>query len=343
MTKNLFKKAVAFGDIHFGKSSNSEEYNKKAAAFVDWFIEEGKAYGADTCIFLGDWHDSRISVHVKTLNYSLEAMEKLSNAFENFHFIPGNHDIYHRTRRDYNSIEFARNITNINIANEPTTVGNVALVPWLIGDEWKDVRKMKCKYMFGHFELPHFLMNAKVAMPDHGGLVADDLVGPDMLFSGHFHKRQNQNNIWYIGNAFPQNYSDTDDDERGMMFLEWGKEPEFKAWPDQPIYRQYNLSELLAEPANYIYKNVHARVNVDIDMSYEEAQVLKDGLVSGFDASDIKFIQKTSEVEEAEWEQDVEFMSVDQIVVDGLNSLDNETAFEKKLLIDIYNDLNVGD
>lgn len=337
--KQLFNKVVAFGDIHFGKASNSDLYNKKCEDFVDWFINEGQKYGADTCIFLGDWHDSRISIQVKTLNYSLRAMEKLGNAFENFYFIPGNHDIFHRTRRDFNSIEFGRNITNVEIVNEPTVFDNVALVPWLVGDEWKKIKKLKCKYMFGHFELPHFLMNAVVEMPDHGGLKAEDLTKPDYIFSGHFHRRQNKGNVWYIGNAFPQNFTDAWDEDRGMMFLEWGGDPEFKAWPNQPIYRTYNLSDIAENPEEFIQPNIFARITVDLDLTYEEAQFLRESFIERYKAEDIKFIQKHNETEEAEWEGEVEFQSVDQIVIDGLTSLDNESVYDKKLLVSIYNEL----
>jgi hypothetical protein len=95
-------------------------------------------------------------------------------------------------------------------------------MPWLIGDEWKEVSKLKSRYIFGHFELPLFYMNAMVQMPDHGQLQGDHFVNQEYVFTGHFHKRQHNRNIHYIGNAFPHNYADAGDDERGMMLLEWG-------------------------------------------------------------------------------------------------------------------------
>lgn len=340
MTDSLFKKCTAFTDIHFGKSSNSDVYNKRCDKFVDWFIEESLEWGADTCIFLGDWHDSRISIQVKTMNYSLRCMEKLASAFKNFYFIPGNHDIYHRARRDYTSVEIGRNIDNLTIVSNPTVINNVGLVPWLIADEWKEVKKLKCKYIFGHFELPRFLMNAQVEMPDHGsGLQANDLATPDYVFSGHFHKRQNKGNIWYIGNAFPQNYSDTGDDDRGMMFLEWGKEPTFKSWPDQPTYRQYKLSEIADDPEKFLKPGVNARVSVDLEMTYEEAQYLREAFIADYGADDVKFIQKHSEAEDTVWDGEIKFQSVDQIVIEGLRSLEEESAYDKSLLVEIYNNL----
>lgn len=339
MKNQLFNKVACFTDIHFGKSSNSEDYNIKCEQFVDWFIEKAKAAGAETCIFLGDWHESRISLQVKTLNYSLRCMERLSEAFDNFYFIPGNHDIFHRTKREYNSIAMGRNLSNVNIINEIFCEGGVAIVPWLMGDEWKKVRKLKCRYMFGHFELPRFLMNAMVEMGDHSGLKAEDLKGPEFVFSGHFHKRQVRDNVIYIGNAFPQNYTDAWDDDRGMMLLTWGEEPEFFTWEDQPIFRTYNLSDIIEEPEKHIYKHVNARVVVDIEMSYEEAQLLKETFRSAFGASDIKFLQKHTEVADTDWDENIEFQSVDQIVIEGLNSLDEKSIYDKNLLVSIYNQI----
>ena len=118
---------------------------------------------------------------------------------------------------------------------------DVAIIPWLVGDEHKQVAKMDVKYMFGHFELPYFKMNAMVEMPDHGGINDQMLSGPEYVFSGHFHKRQYKNNIHYIGNAFPHNYADVDDDERGAMFLTWGEEPQYVNWTECPKYRVLSL------------------------------------------------------------------------------------------------------
>ena len=56
---NLFKKAVVFTDIHFGNKSNAYAHNEDCVAFVEWVIKLGKEQGAETCLFLGDWHHHR--------------------------------------------------------------------------------------------------------------------------------------------------------------------------------------------------------------------------------------------------------------------------------------------
>ena len=43
------------------------------------------------------------------------------------------------------------------------------------------------------------------------------------------HMRQHKRNINYIGNAFPHNFADAGDDERGCMIIEWSKPPTYHA------------------------------------------------------------------------------------------------------------------
>ena len=212
---NLFKKAIFFTDIHFGLKSNSRTHNQDCLDFVDFVIKTGKEQNCETCVFLGDWHNNRASLQIGTLNYSVQAIDKLSAAFDQIIFIPGNHDEHYRDTREMNSVVWAKKYENVRLFDEITTVDDVCITPWLVGDEHKQIKKVEAKYMFGHFELPSFYMNALVQMPDHGGLKAEDFGGIEHAFSGHFHKRQTQGNITYIGNAFPHNYSDAWDDDRG--------------------------------------------------------------------------------------------------------------------------------
>ena len=90
----LFKNAACFTDIHYGLKQNSRVHLDDCHRFVDWFIEEGKLRGAETCFFLGDWHHHRASVNVATLNTSYQDLKKLNEAFDKVYFITGNHDLY---------------------------------------------------------------------------------------------------------------------------------------------------------------------------------------------------------------------------------------------------------
>ena len=85
-------------------------------------VEQAQAIDCETCIFLGDWHHHRASVNVSTLNYSVEIVAKLSKTFKKVYMITGNHDLYYREKRDYNSLPYAELFDNVHLINEKTLV-----------------------------------------------------------------------------------------------------------------------------------------------------------------------------------------------------------------------------
>jgi hypothetical protein len=336
---NLFKKAVAFTDIHFGLKSNSQIHNDDCLAFVQWATQKAKDEGCETCFFLGDWHNHRASINIVTLTYSLRALEHLSENFTNVYFIPGNHDLYYRDKRDIQSVEWARHLPNIHICNDWFTHGDVVIAPWLVGEDHKKLAKMSGQYLFGHFELPGYLMNAMVEMPDHGTLQRDHLGGFGHVYTGHFHKRQTKKNITYIGNAFPHNYADAADDDRGIMILEWGQEPEYHAWPDQPRFRVVKLSEVVNHGDKFLAPGMHVRVELDIDISYEEANFIKETFIKDYRLREMALIpSKNAAVDVDMAPGEIRFESVDQIVTDQLTNIESE-FYDSKLLLQIYQTL----
>lgn len=335
----LFKKVACFTDLHVGLKSNSLTHLEDCEEFIDWFITEAKSAGCETAIFLGDWHHNRNSINLITLDTSIRCLEKLGAAFDQFFWFPGNHDLFYKDKRDIHSSAFGRHIPGVTVVDGVKTIDDVTLVPWLVGDEWKSISKIKSKYMFGHFELPLFYMNAMVQMPDHGELQASHFQHQDYVFSGHFHKRQNQGKIHYIGNAFPHNFADTWDDERGMMILEWGGEPQYVNWPECPKFRTLKLSKLIDEQDTLIKSKMYLKVNLDIDITYEEANFLKETFMANKDIREISLIQEKISLDTTTDDTpDANFESVDQIVTEQLVSITSE-QFDQKTLLEIYNNL----
>jgi DNA repair exonuclease SbcCD nuclease subunit len=336
---SLFKKVAVCTDIHFGLKSNSLQHNQDCSDFIDWFIATAKEQGCETGMFLGDWSHQRAALNMQTLQYSLRSLEKLSKAFDRFYFIPGNHDLYYRDKRDIYSTEWARHIPNIQIVNDFFKDGDVIIAPWLVGDDHKKLAKMSARYMFGHFELPHFKMNAMVEMPDHGELKVENFSGVESVYSGHFHLRQHKKNVNYIGNCFPHNFADAGDEARGMMIKEWGCEDQYFAWPGQPLYRVMKLSEAIDNGKNILRPNMHVRVELDIDISYEEANFIKDTFVKDYNLREMALIpSKRTDIDIDMAPGEVKFESVDQIVTDQLTNIESE-FYDPKLLLKIYQSL----
>ena len=334
----LFKKAACFTDIHFGMKGGSRSHNMDCEDFVIWFCEEAKRQGAETCFFLGDWHHNRNTTDVSTMNYTVSNLERLNNSFEKVYFMVGNHDLFYKDKREINSVEYMRLFPNIIPITEIHTEDGVTILPWLVGDEWKVVPKLQSRYVFGHFELPLFYMNAMVQMPDHGQLQGDHFVNQEYVFSGHFHKRQTKGNITYIGNAFPHNYADAWDDDRGMMILEWGGKPEFITWPEQPVYRTFKLSQLLEKAESLLKPKMHCRVSINIPISFEEANFIKEQFIPEYNLRELMLIPEKVEIETQETTLNVEFESVDTIVMNQLNAIESE-QYDKSLLLEIYKNL----
>lgn len=336
---NLFNRAAIFTDIHFGLKSNSSVHLQDCSDFVDWFIATAKQNGCETCLFLGDWNHNRSSISNITLHYGLSALERLSAAFDTVYFIPGNHDLFYRDRRDISSVAWAKHLPNVHIINDWFTAGDVTIAPWLVQDDWKQLQRLGGKYLFGHFELPYFKMNAMVEMPDHGELQTTHLVGYERVFSGHFHKRQEKGNVTYIGNAFPHNYADVDDDARGMTVLDWSGELSYYTWPAQPRFRVYQLSDVLERTEELLLPNMYVRVNLDIDISYEEANFVKEQLIPQYHLRELTLIPVKHNIEDDATDYgDMKFESVDSIIINQIGQLE-EGTFDRTLLLDIYRNL----
>jgi predicted phosphodiesterase len=336
---NLFKRAAIFTDIHFGAKSNSEVHNNDCKNFVDWFIKVAKENNCETCFFLGDWNHHRATINVQTLQYGIRALKKLNDSFDAVYFIAGNHDLFYRDRRDVSSVEWAQHLPNVTVIDDFFMGGDVVISPWLVQDEYKKLQKMGSKYLFSHLELPRFYMNGMVEMPDHGGLNSSQLNNFETVFSGHFHKRQAKDNIWYIGNAFPHNYGDVDDNERGMMILEWGGVPQFYTWEDQPTFKVAKLSSIVDNPDYYLKPNCHLRVNLDLDLTYEDCSFLKEEFTSKYNIRELVLIPKSAASEEImNIEGNLTFASVDQVVTESIHNIESNT-YSKALLLEIYNNL----
>ena len=148
-------------------------------------------------------------------------------------------------------------------------------------------------------------------------------------------------NVTYMGNAFPHNYADAWDDERGMMVLEHGGEPKYINWPDMPRYRTIRISELLNDPEKYLKPKMYVRVTLDIKISYEEANFIRETFIDKYDLRELQLIPEQVEQAQQPTVEVQKFDSVDQIVIKQLQGVESET-YDKNILTAIYNDLDVN-
>ena len=146
----------------------------------------------------------------------------------------------------------------------------------------------------------------------------------------------------YIGNALPHNYADAWDDERGMMILEAGGEPQYINWWNCPKYRTVKLSRLLDEKDSLIKSKMYLRVTLDLPISYEEANFIKETFMKDYECREISLIPSTQDDEMNSDIDITKFESVDEIVAKEIEAIDSPN-YDKSKLLSIYRDLNKND
>lgn len=342
MTK--LKKGAYFTDIHFGKKQNSRVHNQDCLDFIDWFCEQVKRDPEiDYIAFLGDWNENRSALNISTVNYSHKGISKLCSLGLPVYFVIGNHDLYHRHTREVHSVITHDAFKNLHIIDQPTVVddieGSVMFCPFMFPQEYPDlVKYLDVPFWAGHFEFKGFLVTGYNLRMPHGP-DPDDFKGPNHIVSGHFHTRQAAGNVVYMGNAFPMDFNDAGDFDRGMMVYDHKKdEMVFENWPDCPKYIKTLLSSLMTD-SETLYPQSRVKVCVDIPITFEESGELRELFKTKYELreftleemSDLKEVLADTETEEIDWEN-VDLADPDDLVIKMLEDIESDEIDNDKMI-----------
>lgn len=294
-----FENIAMFTDIHWGAHHNSIQHNEDCLLFIDWFISQCKSKPVDAIFMLGDWFEHRGAINTLTFKYSLRALRKLNALNIPFIFLVGNHDLYHRHNREVHSAEGFKELQNIHVIEHPSQLNDLLLVPFLFKDEYPLIAPYvnKAKYVFGHFEFRNFYLTGTNTRAEHGyhHKLFD---GPKQIFSGHYHKRQANDNVCYIGSPFGTSYADAGDYERGCCFLNTKTNDIDFIDYEGPTYLKTILSQIINGD---IVPNQKARIRclLDVDVSYSEAQSIKSELMEFYDLRELILEENVKEQQTA--------------------------------------------
>jgi DNA repair exonuclease SbcCD nuclease subunit len=217
-------KLAIVGDLHFGKKNNNEQLlEAQLKWFYDSFVPTMDEQGCDKVIFLGDIFDNRVSLsplilkHVRTLFY------EICQKYE-VHVIVGNHDCFYRNTNDVHSLGVLED-QGARVYHEITQVdffGKTSLIlPWLTKDTLDKAESMLAKnnyaMCFGHLEINGFEM-AKNHIATHG-MTQDTFFNCRKVYSGHFHIRNVDGQIKYVGTPYELDWGDYLE-EKGFTILD---------------------------------------------------------------------------------------------------------------------------
>ena len=211
-------KIAIITDQHFGARKNSKLFHDYFLKFYeDVFFPTLEKEGITTIIDMGDTFDSRKGIDFAALSWAknnyFDRLKKYT-----IHTIVGNHTAYYKNTNDVNAIDLLlREYDNIKIYSEATEIQiddlGILLVPWINQENEentiKAIKKTRCPVAMGHLELNGFIVTQQVIM-DHGFDVKY-FKKFDRVYSGHFHKRSNQGEIYYLGNPYEIYWNDVNE------------------------------------------------------------------------------------------------------------------------------------
>ena len=356
-------KMAMFTDIHYGakdaqKNGAQDEglrHNEDCDRYIDYFCSKVKNDKTIDCVgFLGDWNQNRTSINLETLKFSYDGAKKLNDLGMPIIVILGNHDLYRQNSREIHSIHFFEQFENFHLIENPEVVynenedmHNVLFCPFLMHGEEATLHKFKdVPLWFGHFEFTGFEVTA-YGMRMENGTNPNDFQEPELIVSGHFHKRQipKDGNIIYMGNPFPTSYSDANDDHRGLAIYDFETNKlTFDNWDDAPSYKKIKLSTILDKGLE-LNDRTYAKVIVDIPISYEESAEIQREFMKNFNPRSFS-LEESHEIADVVTESDSEQKwnteegaTVDEMVVEMLKDIKSDHV-NNDTLIDVYQGLD---
>ena len=195
--------------------------------YTEQFFPVLQEEGIDTIIDLGDLFDRRKYINFFTLarvrQFFFEPIRKNNLKL---HLVLGNHDIVFKNTSNINSPKLLLNeySSNIKIYKDPTVIEldglKIQLIPWINAENIESsmyvLDKSSAEIAMGHLEIYGFEMHKGSFM--YTGFDRKLFEKFDIVASGHFHHKSQQDQIIYLGAPCQYTWNDFDDDRGFHIF-----------------------------------------------------------------------------------------------------------------------------
>lgn len=218
--KNPITNIFLISDIHIGVSRASEDWLENTKEYFEQFLIpliKKEMNEGSVLLCLGDIFDDRKTINIAANNLAIEMFERLASILP-VYIINGNHDMYNKTQNNIMSIRSLSNIPNLYMFKNPTI--------WKIGDNGENKWKRSClmipyqgdmeketniinqnssaDYTFLHSDIKNLRYDNGMSI----SLGVDTSATKGQIYSGHIHKRQEFENMVYVGSPFQMRRSD---------------------------------------------------------------------------------------------------------------------------------------
>ena len=207
-------KVAIITDQHFGFKKGSKHFHSYFKKFYDnIFFPTLEERGITTVIDMGDTFDSRKGIDLYSLDWAQRNyFDRLRDMGCKLTSIVGNHTAFYKNTNDINAPQELMSWSNVY--SEPKVVerGGMKMLylPWVTPENIERTTMMleqeSADIVLGHLEIKGFLMN--------NGHVSDTGLDKKLfrrfekVLTGHFHKKSDDGQIYYLGSQYEFTWHD---------------------------------------------------------------------------------------------------------------------------------------
>ena len=213
-------KIAIINDQHFGFKNDSPVFREYFNSFYkNVFFPYIDQHKITDIVSAGDLVDRRRYVNFETLKNLRESyIEEFKKRKIVVHTILGNHDVYYKSTNSVNSVTELFSLYDcIKIYNNPKDIIvdnlKLGLVPWITLDNEQEIRDYikatDCDVLVGHFEIKGFEIIRGVLSEE--GIDKSIFEKFKIVLSGHFHQKNDDGHIFYLGTQYDMTFADIDE------------------------------------------------------------------------------------------------------------------------------------
>ena len=224
-------RAFLIGDTHIGlgyPNSVDKWHRVHEQYFRDFLMPllRREVREGDFIVHLGDLFDNRNIIPINLLNFGMSVVEGLAQVAP-LHIILGNHDCWHKSSSEINSIRPFRWIPGVTVHESPAMVEvagrRLAMMPYVErkADQVAQLSGFRgCDYLFCHSDLSGARMHlTSVAHKNPDKIELEEFRHFAKVYSGHIHILDRHKNFLFVGNAFQMDRNDFGN-EKGIFALD---------------------------------------------------------------------------------------------------------------------------
>ena len=308
-------KIAIITDTHFGARNDNHNFNDYFYKFYEnVFFPTLKERGITTCVHMGDVVDRRKYISYRIAHdFRKRFIGKFQELGIDFHIVIGNHDTYYKNTNKVNSMEELVGTDRFKIYVDPEVVEfddvPILLVPWINDNNYdesmKALAKSKADILMGHLEVNGFLMNVDTVVATDGW---DKKLFKrfDVVFSGHFHHKSDDGQIFYLGAPYEIYWNDFND-PRGFHIFDTATRELERIVNPYTIYKKIYYDDTENDYTKHDvsqYKEHYVKLIVVNKKDLYKFDMFVDRLLMA-DAFDVKIIEDFSELDASNVSDDI--------------------------------------